>query len=427
MDMRQGTLYLSFDGQLIGTYQEATPGVLTQVTLPSEWSSYDSYDCVTASQIGSVSFSYSPPCSPPGQTITFSPTATFGSSPYTFSWNFGDGSSATSSSSTSHTYIATGSYTVTVTATDAAALVRTSTATITISNLNGPGLYALRDDFGYTSLSSMTTAGWAVCNAQSQVSVGGGLLSLTNDGSTVGNVCWNNIPAGVTSWTVMDRGQYTKVLGGLSSSKGGIWLSLTTAKHTYELDLDGYYQSYYLWRDGVKVKIVSGYTAQLGTWHDLALDMRNGVLSALVDGKVITTYTEVAGTNNSLTSITMRPGWETVTNYDWVSVAQVSDIQPAGFMIGFSQISVSAKTGTNAITTINLSSLAGFTGTVSLAIQPSPATGLTCTLNPSSVSLNSFATSTMTCTGAVGTYTVTVTGTSGSISFTTSATITITT
>jgi hypothetical protein len=198
-----------------------------------------------------------------------------------------------------------------------------------------------------------------------------------------------------------------------------------TASHTYQFDLDGYYKSYYLFRDGVKVQTVAGYTPQLGAWHDATLDMRNGVLSGIADGKIIATYMETGGTNNALVRVMMNPGWDTVTNFDWVTVSQANDNKPSDFILGSTPITVKAAKGTNAVTTINLSSLSGFNGTVALSTSVAPASGLSCSLSSTSVTLTTLATSTLTCGGSAGTYIVMVTGTSGSLSHTTTATITL--
>ena len=67
----------------------------------------------------STSFVSSPSSPIPGQSVTFTASASGGTAPYTFSWSFGDGSSATGNPVT-HAYSASGSYTVTVTTTDSA-------------------------------------------------------------------------------------------------------------------------------------------------------------------------------------------------------------------------------------------------------------------------------------------------------------------
>ncbi len=275
----------------------------------------------------------------------------------------------------------------------------------------------------------MVSARWTYCGtASGQVSLSNSILSLTNDGTNVGEMCWSNIPASVTSWTVSTRGQYGTQLTnyGYGPTNGATWISINTASHLYQFDLDGYYKSYYLFRDGVKIQTIPGYAPQLGAWHDLTLDMRNGVLTAIADGKTITTYNEVAGTHNALTNVTMMPGWDTVTNYDFVTINQVNSAQPADFVIGSSPISLTAGVGSNAVAAINLSGLAGFTGTVTLTSSISPAIGLTCNLTPTSISLTNSATSTLTCSGSAGTYNVTVKGASGSVSHNTNATVTMT-
>jgi len=67
----------------------------------------------------STSFVFSPSSPIPGQSVTFTGSASGGTAPYAFSWSFGDGSSATGNPVT-HAYSASGSYTVTVTTTDSA-------------------------------------------------------------------------------------------------------------------------------------------------------------------------------------------------------------------------------------------------------------------------------------------------------------------
>lgn len=64
--------------------------------------------------------------------VTFVGSASGGTSPYSYSWNFGDGYKSTVSS-TSHGYLAAGSYDVTFTVTDSKNLVGSQTRTVSVS------------------------------------------------------------------------------------------------------------------------------------------------------------------------------------------------------------------------------------------------------------------------------------------------------
>ncbi|MFD8080341.1 PKD domain-containing protein, partial [Kitasatospora sp. NPDC059722] len=63
--------------------------------------------------------------------VAFTGSATGGTAPYAYSWNFGDGSAASTAQNPSHTYATAGTYTATLTVTDAANPAHTATATVT--------------------------------------------------------------------------------------------------------------------------------------------------------------------------------------------------------------------------------------------------------------------------------------------------------
>ena len=91
------------------------------------------------------------------------------------------------------------------------------------------------------------------------------------------------------------------------------------------------------------------------------------------------------------------------------------------FSLSASPTGMTVSAGATGTSTVTVSGVNGFTGTVALAATVSPATGLTCSLSPSSVTGSG--TSTLSCTGSTaGAYTVTVTGTSGSLSRSTTVT-----
>jgi PKD repeat protein len=72
-------------------------------------------------------------------TVSFTGSASGGTAPYSYSWNFGDGSTSTAQNP-SHTYNSAGTYTATLTVTDSSspAKTATATATVTVSAVGSP-------------------------------------------------------------------------------------------------------------------------------------------------------------------------------------------------------------------------------------------------------------------------------------------------
>jgi len=119
----------------------------------------------------------------------------------------------------------------------------------------------------------------------------------------------------------------------------------------------------------------------------------------------------VTGTSGSLTH---------QTSVAW-SISAAPD-----FTIAASPASVSTTQGSSGSSTVTVSSLNGFTGTVSLSASGAPS-GASASVSPSSVVGSGSATLSLASgTAAAGTYSVTVRGTSGSLSHATSVTWTIT-
>jgi PKD repeat protein len=65
--------------------------------------------------------------------VSFTGSASGGTPPYSYSWNFGDGSATSTAQNPSHTYSNAGNYTATLTVTDSASPPGTATSSVPIS------------------------------------------------------------------------------------------------------------------------------------------------------------------------------------------------------------------------------------------------------------------------------------------------------
>jgi len=120
------------------------------------------------------------------QSIQFSGTASGGTTPYTWAWDFGDGDTAAVQNPT-HTYTAAGVYNVTLTVTDAASETATATTTATITEpvlLPVLEIGAITGGFGIKSSVKNTGEG-AATNVDWTITLDGKLVFLGK--SSTGN------------------------------------------------------------------------------------------------------------------------------------------------------------------------------------------------------------------------------------------------
>ena len=99
----------------------------------------------------SASFTYSPSSPQIGQAVSFTSSASGGSTPYTYSWSFGDGSTGTGSSP-KHTYSSAGTLTVALTVKDNGSPQQTKTSQQSITVSGAPP--SLTASFAYSPSST---------------------------------------------------------------------------------------------------------------------------------------------------------------------------------------------------------------------------------------------------------------------------------
>jgi hypothetical protein len=153
----------------------------------------------------------------------------------------------------------------------------------------------------------------------------------------------------------------------------------------------------------------SGVTATFGT---------NPTTSTSV---VTFTASSTATTGTSTVTITGTSG--TLTHTTTVSLTINAPAQP-DFSLSASPASLTVKQGTSGNSTISVTDVGGFTGSVTLSNSALPS-GVTATFGTNPTTSTSVVTFTATSTATVGTSTITITGVSGTLTHTTTVSLTI--
>jgi hypothetical protein len=180
--------------------------------------------------------------------------------------------------------------------------------------------YSFRDDFNYTSIDAMVSAGWIKCSGNiptSYYSVSPGDLTLQNDGTVGAAICWTQIPSGINNWNVTDRVSW---VGG---TYGTLRIIAQTASHIYAWSADGYYDSYVFARDFTNT-FFSPYQPVLNSWHILGMTMEQGTMTFRVDGAVIGTYVETSGSTASLVNINIQGAYLSTDSFSYATINRVA-------------------------------------------------------------------------------------------------------
>jgi len=197
-----------------------------------------------------ASFTYTPSNPVTGQTVTFTATASGGTSPYTFSWSFGDGLSATGASVT-HSYTTNGTYTVTLTTNDSGGRTATTSNTIPVGQQSqGYALVTSSDGkvFRLYSNGTLTLIGQPVTTQLRQISwkpdgsyaliSGDSAVLLKYDGTSLTSIP-TSVSTGLNFWTVSWKpdGSYALIGGssGLLLKYNGVSVTAISDPNTQTL------------------------------------------------------------------------------------------------------------------------------------------------------------------------------------------------
>ena len=387
--------------------------------------------------------------------LTYSATATFTLTDFTVSANSSASVTVGTSATSTITVGAVSAFTGTVTLTDTvppgltcgtispATVTNSGTATVACSS-NTPGTYTLTitgtsgtlsrsttttftvTDFTVTATSpAATTAGASVTSAITVTAVNGftGTISLT-DTVPSGLTCASIIPTSVTnsgtatvSCSSTTAGNYTLTIMGASGT-----LSHSTTVTFTVTDFDITAASPAAVNSGasvtstITVTYLNGFTGTISLTETVSSGLTCGAFSPASMTNPGTATVSCSSTDAGTYTLTITGTSGTLSH------STAAAFTFADFMIAAT--SPSGASGSSLTSTISVTALSGFTGTVSLTDNvPS---GLTCgAITPNSITNSG--TATLTCSATLGTFTVTIAGASGTLSHSTPATFTFAT
>ena len=176
-----------------------------------------------------------------------------------------------------------------------------------------------RDDFNYATKEEMEAAGW-ILSEEEWISVGGGVVTLDNDGAHGCGVKYlGHFPSGVYDFSVEAKSKW------IGRAYGQRVFYVWTQRHLYGWYGDGYYPEYSFIRysDGwsgedVKVLRFGGYAPVINEWATFTLEKKGNKFYMYEDGILKNTYTETDSAPDELVAVSISGGYISTVEYDYI-------------------------------------------------------------------------------------------------------------
>jgi PKD repeat protein len=402
---------------------------------------------VTAATTLSVTFTYSPASPNTGQVVNFAATGTGGTSPYTFTWAFGDGGTGTGQT-VAHTYTTAGAFTATVTIKDASNATATSAQGITVTTVSTSGNFGACADL---------PQGWNCGNASGEggtasatITNGIAIMSLSNVGGNDNAYAYATTQKGTFPWTPCTAPASGVIPAGLTSVSTTFTptaLPTSGAGSRYHIFIALYYwlpngpvsaggSTYQCLDTQSRVQNVGGVFTAVGEtetynpgdsfgWDQVTLGaVTTGTAYTLTAnvaaqcqgdfaawGIPASTPCELAGIEIGIEGFQLNQ-----LGVSFTTVSLTTTAPSPSFTLTASPSSVSVPVATVGTSTISVVPQNGFTGTVAFTVSTS-SPNLSCAVASSVLSCSS---------SIAGSYTATVTGTSGSLTSSVTVAFTVT-
>jgi len=369
-------------------------------------------------------FTVTPSAPQAEQPVDFAATATGGTPPYSYAWRFDDGSTVTGQN-VSHTYSTPGTYTISLNVTDFAGRDAIASKTVNISPPSPPDFSVVADPSNATiGVGATGTSTITVTSVGGFTGTVGLKATVSPSNSLACALSRTNVTLGTSGTSTIScsglPSTYMVTVNGTSGSKS----------HSVTMTFNVIIADFSIGASPANPTIISGRTGNstvaitpIGSFAGtVTLAFQVSPSTGLTCSMNATTIAVTTSMTSNL-SCTGYAGLYTVTIIG--SDASTSHNTTVSFTVQSFTItvapnSVTANAGAQAGSTVTVSAVNGFTGTVTLLASASPTSGVICTLTPTSITGGS-GTSAISCSGTVGTYQVTVAGNNYSLSHTASA------
>ena len=360
--------------------------------------------------IPTASFTAGPSSPSPGQTVTFTATASGGSSPYSFTWDFGDGSTGTGSTVT-HSY-STGSYGVRVGAKDSKGSVGTASRQLVVQDKPPVVRIVLSRNtafVGQTVTISITSSDPDGTISQTVVDWGDDTIDTFTSAVTSDGHSYSDVGNYIVKATVTDN--------------GGVTAFDADPEHIVDFTVTGNPTSLIIppgssGSSTLQVGSVNNFTGTVSlsstvspSGPSVSLGLNSLRLAAGSTNSTSLTVSVPNGTPANLYNVNV-----TLTSGPRVQFVLVSVTVPSApdFTISTTPSDVTINAGVTGTSNITVSHVNGFTATVTLSAATN-STNLVCSLSSTTITGGS-GSSSLSCHGSpAGNYLATVTGTSSGL------------
>jgi len=183
------------------------------------------------------------------------------------------------------------------------------------------GTVYFKEDFNYSSLDQMQTAGWTLTRPAG-ISVAASTVTLDGTDADCSMYCATSFSNNVYDWKAEVRAMW------LGQGHSVLSVFLGTERHTYGWAADGYYKEFSIYRDNQKVLHFGIYEEKASQYVVLSMVREGNTFSFYFNGELKNTYTEQDTQQSAVTGLSLISPWKGDAKYDYYQIGEVNAAFP---------------------------------------------------------------------------------------------------